>query len=139
MKEEEGAEEGHELFEHHRFTADPKQELLRIDKFLMDRIANTSRNKLQVAAKNGGILVNGLAVKSNYKVHPNDDVAVVLEYPVREYELLPEDIPLEIVYEDDEVLVINKQAGLVVHPGVGNFTGTLVNALLFHFENLPDA
>jgi 23S rRNA pseudouridine1911/1915/1917 synthase len=130
-------EEQDDLFEHYNITADPGQEPLRIDKFLLDRIPNTSRNKLQVAARNGNIVVNGNEVKPNYKVKPRDVISIVLPYPVREVELIPENIPLDILYEDDEVIVLNKQAGLVVHPGYGNYTGTLVNALIYHFENLP--
>lgn len=130
-------EEQDDLFEHYNITADPGQEPLRIDKFLLDRIPNTSRNKLQVAARNGNIVVNGNEVKPNYKVKPKDVISIVLPYPVREVELIPENIPLDILYEDDEVIVLNKQAGLVVHPGYGNYTGTLVNALIYHFENLP--
>ena len=130
-------EEQDDLFEHYNITADPGQEPLRIDKFLLDRIPNTSRNKLQVAARNGNIVVNGTEVKPNYKVKPRDVISIVLPYPVREVELIPENIPLDILYEDDEVIVLNKQAGLVVHPGYGNYTGTLVNALIYHFENLP--
>lgn len=141
MTENEQLEEGQEqeLFEHHAVTVDPGQDLLRIDKFLLDKIPNTSRNKLQVAAKNGNIMVNDQPVKSNYKVKPGDQVSIVMPYPVREVELLPEDIPLDIVYEDDAVIVLNKAAGMVVHPGFGNYTGTLVNALMHHFENLPKA
>ena len=134
---EEGSENSEELFEHHKVQADKGQEPVRVDKFLMDRIPNTSRNKLQIAAKNGNILVNGSVVKSNYKVKPNDEISIVLPYPVRNIELIPEDLPLNIVYEDDELIVINKQAGLVVHHGFGNYTGTLVNALVYHFDNLP--
>lgn len=130
-------EEEEELYEHHRIKCDPGQQLLRIDKFLMDRIANVSRNRIQTAAHNGNILVNGKAVKPNYRVKPGDDISIVLPYPVREIELIAEDIPLDIVYEDDYLILLNKPAGLVVHPGVGNFTGTLVNALLFHFGKLP--
>lgn len=130
-------EEQEELYEHYNIVADPGQEPLRIDKFLMDRVPNTSRNKLQAAARNGNILVNGNAVKPNYKVKPADEVSIVLPHPVREIELIPENIPLEIVYEDDDLVVINKPAGMVVHPGYGNYTGTLVNALIYHFENLP--
>jgi 23S rRNA pseudouridine1911/1915/1917 synthase len=126
-----------ELFEHYRFKADPGQESLRIDKYLLDRMPNTSRNKIQVAAKNGNIQVNGTAVKPNYKVKPLDEVAIVLPYPVREIELIPQDIPIDIVYEDDELVVVNKPANMVVHPGYGNYKGTLVNALVFHFDNLP--
>ena len=126
-----------ELFEHYNFISDQGQEPLRIDKFLMARIPNTTRNKLQNAATNGHILVNKKAVKSNYKVKPFDEVTLALPYPPQEIELIPEDIPLNILYEDDTVIVINKQAGLVVHPGYGNYTGTLVNGLIYHFENLP--
>lgn len=128
-----------ELFEHYKFTADPGQELLRVDKFLMDRIPNTSRNKIQVAASSGNILANQKAVKSNYKVKPNDEISVVLPYPPRVIELIPQDIPLDILYEDDQVIVINKQSNMVVHPGYGNYTGTLVNALVHHFGNLPES
>lgn len=131
-------EQSEDLFEHHRYKADPGQELLRIDKFLLDRMPNTSRNKIQIAAKNGNILVGGNAVKQNYKVKPGDEVSIVLPYPIREIELIAQDIPLEIAYEDVEVVVVNKQANMVVHPGYGNYKGTLVNALVFHFENLPE-
>ena len=138
MKEEEAQEEqSEELFEHYNIVADKGQELVRIDKFLMDRIPNTSRNKLQLAMKNGSVLVNEKTIKPNYKVKPDDQISIVLPYPVRNIELIPEDIPLEIVYEDDELVVVNKQAGIVVHPGYGNYTGTLVNALVHHFDNLP--
>ena len=135
---EEPIEENGEMFEHHRVQTDKGQTVMRIDKFLIDRIPDTSRNRIQVAARNGNILVHGKPVKPNYKVKPFDDISIVLPYPVREIELIPEDIPLDIVYEDDELLVINKPAGLVVHPGYGNYTGTLVNALVYHFENLPN-
>src|SRR5690554_2155827 len=130
-------DEQEELYEHYRFIADKGQEVLRIDKFLMDRIPNTSRNKIQIAAKNGNILVNGEKVKQNYKIKPLDEVSIVLPYPVRELELIPENIPLDIHYEDDEVIVVNKPADMVVHPGYGNYTGTLLNGLIYHFENLP--
>lgn len=126
-----------ELFEHFRFKADPGQEVVRIDKFLMDRMPNTSRNKIQVAAKNGNILVNDRQVKQNYRIKPGDEVSLVLPYPVREIELIPQDIPLNIVYEDDSLIVLNKPANMVVHPGYGNYTGTLVNALVYHFDHLP--
>jgi 23S rRNA pseudouridine1911/1915/1917 synthase len=129
--------EEEELFEHYRFKADPGQEVIRIDKFLIDRLPNTSRNKIQVAAKNGNILVNGEKVKQNYKVKPGDEVSIVMPYPVREIELIPQNIPLNIVYEDDFLVVVNKPANMVVHPGYGNYTGTLVNAMVYHFENLP--
>jgi 23S rRNA pseudouridine1911/1915/1917 synthase len=133
----ESLEDAEELFEHHRLIADVGQELLRIDKFLMDRIPNVSRNRLQNIAKAGNLLVNGKAVKSNYKVHPGDDISIVLPFPVRENKLVPEDIPIDIFYEDDEVVVVNKPANMVVHPGYGNYSGTLMNALAFHFEGLP--
>ena len=129
--------ENEELYEHHKFTADKGQEVLRIDKFLIDRIANTSRNKIQIAAKNGNILVNGQAVKQNYKVKPEDEVSIVMPYPVREIELIPENIPLDIHYEDDTVIVVNKPPNMVVHPGYGNYSGTLVNALIYHIDQLP--
>jgi 23S rRNA pseudouridine1911/1915/1917 synthase len=126
-----------ELFEHHRFKADPGQSLLRIDKFLSDRLENTSRTRIQNAANAGNILVNNNPVKPNYKVKPGDIVQVVLPTPPREIELIPENIPLNIVYEDDDVLVVNKEPGMVVHPGYGNYSGTLVNALMWHFRDLP--
>jgi len=129
--------ESEELYEHYSFTADNGQEVIRIDKYLMDRMPNTSRNKIQVAAKNGNVLVNEKIVKPNYKVKPKDVVSIVLPYPVREIELIPQDIPLDIVYEDDVVILVNKPADMVVHPGYGNYTGTMVNALVYHFENLP--
>ena len=132
------SEQEEELFEHHRFKADPGQELIRIDKFLIDRLANTSRNKIQIAAKNGNILVNGKKVKQNYRVKPGDEAAIVLPYPIREFKLIPQNIPIDIVYEDDQCLIVNKPANMVVHPGYGNYTGTLVNALVYHIENLPN-
>ncbi|MBP1641308.1 MAG: ribosomal large subunit pseudouridine synthase [Bacteroidetes bacterium] len=127
-----------ELFEHFRFVADKGQTLLRIDKFLVDRIQNASRNRIQEAAAAGAILVNGAAVKANYRVKPNDVVAIMMTYPPHETEILPENIPLNIVYEDNALLVVNKPAGLVVHPGHGNFTGTLVNALAYYLKNDPN-
>jgi 23S rRNA pseudouridine1911/1915/1917 synthase len=126
-----------ELFEHFRFKSDPGQEIIRIDKFLLDRLPGTSRNKIQVAAKNGNILVGGKAVKQNYKIKPHDEVSVVFPYPVREIELIAQDIPLEIAYEDASLVIVNKPSNMVVHPGYGNYTGTMVNALVFHFDNLP--
>jgi len=136
MAEEEIAEQ-QELFEHFRFTADPGQSLLRIDKFLSDRIENSSRTRIQNAANAGNILVNNNPVKPNYKIKPGDLVQVVLPTPPREIELIAQDIPLNIIYEDDDVLVVNKEPGMVVHPAYGNYTGTLVNALMWHFKDLP--
>ncbi len=126
-----------ELFEHFRFDVPKGQLLLRIDKFLMNLIPNATRNKIQNAATAGDIYVNDLPVKSNYKVKPLDVVRIMLSHPPFENRVDPENIPLDIVYEDDALLLINKPPGLVVHPGHGNYTGTLVNALAFHFENLP--
>ncbi len=126
-----------ELYEHYSFTAEKGQQPLRVDKFLMNFIENATRNKIQAAAKEGSIQVNGTAVKASYKVKPYDEVKVLLTHPPYEYLLVPEDIPIDIVYEDDELLVVNKPAGMVVHPGHGNYSGTLINALTFHFDNLP--
>ena len=131
------SEDNDELFEHHRIVVDPKQSLLRIDKFLMDRLPNVTRNKLQSAIKEEFVIVNEKNVKSNYKVRPNDVIQVVLPEPPRDTEVVPEDIPLDIIYEDDEVLLVNKAPGMVVHPAYNNWTGTLVNALTYHFRNLP--
>lgn len=130
--------EDNELFEHYKVIVDAGQAPLRVDKFLMCKVENTSRNKLQEAATAGNIHVNSVAVKSNYKVQPGDTVQIVLEHPPREIELIPQDIPIDILYEDDDLIMVNKPAGLVVHPGYGNYSGTLVNALVFHFENLPN-
>ena len=127
-----------ELHEHHAFTVEKGQQPLRIDKYLMNFVENATRNKIQAAAKEGSILVNDLAVKSNYKVKPFDQIRVLFEYPPYENLLVPEDIPIDIVYEDDDLLVVNKAPGMVVHPGHGNYSGTLINALTFHFENLPN-
>ena len=131
-------EDSEELFEHYSYIADPGQEKLRIDKFLMDRIPNTSRNKIQIAAHNGNILVNRQVIKPNYKVKPGDNISIVLPYPVRNLELIPENIPIEIIYEDDQLCIVQKPSNMVVHPGYGNYSGTLVNALLFHFDQLPE-
>lgn len=125
------------LYEHYRFQADSGQEPLRVDKFLMNRIENATRNKIQQAAKAGSIFVNEEVVKSNYRVKGNDEVKVLLHHPPYENLLIAEDLPLDIVYEDDTLVVVNKAAGMVVHPGHGNYSGTLVNALLYHFKNLP--
>lgn len=127
-----------ELYEHFRFVADKGQQLLRVDKFLVQRLEKSSRNRVQQAAEAGCILVNGKAVKSNYRVKPLDVVSLVMDRPRYEFEITAEDIPLDIVYEDREVLVVNKPAGLVVHPGHGNYNGTLVNALAWHFRDTPD-
>ena len=125
------------LYEHHAFIADPGQSPLRIDKFLMSRIENVTRSKIQQSAKEGSIYVNDLIVKSNYKVKGRDRVKVLFAHPPYENLLVAEDIAIDIVYEDDILVVINKPPGLVVHPGHGNYSGTLINALLYHFENLP--
>src|SRR5690625_2049055 len=130
-------QEDHNLYEHYQLTDDKGQKPLRVDKFLMNFIENATRNKIQKAAKNGNIYVNDEQVKQSYKVKPEDVVKVMLEYPPQEIKLIPEDIPLEIVYEDDYLLVVNKPAGMVVHPGHGNYSGTLINALVYHFEYLP--
>lgn len=126
-----------ELFEHYRFDVPKGQAFLRIDKYLMLMVPNATRNKIQNAATNGDIYVNDVTVKSNYKVKPLDVIRIMLSHPPFENRVDPEDIPLDIVYEDDALLLINKPANFVVHPGHGNYTGTLVNALAFHFENLP--
>ena len=134
------APEGEEedgLYEHFAFTADKGQALLRVDKFLVNRLESTSRNRIQSAADAGNILVNGRPVKSNYKVKPLDRVSVVLPYPPRNLEIVPEDIPLHVVYEDDHLMIVDKPAGLVVHPGHGNYTGTLVNALAYYLRDVP--
>ncbi len=136
--EEELEEDGNDLYEHFRFVADKGQTLLRVDKFLVARLEKSSRNRVQQAAEAGCILVNGKAVKSNYRVKPLDVVTVVMDRPRYELEIIPEDISLDIVYEDDELLVVNKQPGLVVHPGHGNYSGTLVNALAYHFRDNPN-
>lgn len=135
--EDEWAEEpviDEKKFEHYRFVADKGQNLLRIDKFLSVRIEGISRNRIQQAADANCILVNGAPVKSSYKVKPLDVISIVMDRPRRELEIIPENIPLNIIYEDDELLVVNKPAGLVVHPGHGNYTGTLVNALAYHLK-----
>jgi 23S rRNA pseudouridine1911/1915/1917 synthase len=129
--------DNHELFEHFRFTADPGQTTLRIDKFLFNKLENTSRSRIQSAANAGNILSNGSPVKPNYRVKPGDLVTIVLPHPPRKIELIPQDIPLDIVFEDEHIIVLNKQVGLVVHPGYGNYSGTLVNALMFHLRDNP--
>ncbi|MGB3618441.1 MAG: RluA family pseudouridine synthase [Catalinimonas sp.] len=126
-----------ELFEHHRLRADPRQSLVRLDKFLSDRLANASRNKIQDAIARRYVEVNGTAVKPNYKVKPGDEVVVMLPQPPRDNEVVPENLPLDIRWEDDDLLVVHKAAGMVVHPAYQNWTGTLVNALAHHFQQLP--
>lgn len=127
-------DEQQELYEHYQITVDKGQGLLRIDKFLMDRLLNASRNKIQEAAKAGNILVNGKAVKSNYKIKPADEIKIMMPHPQRDIEVIAQDIPLNIVYEDEDLIIINKAAGMVVHPAYGNFEGTLLNAMKFYLE-----
>ena len=138
MQTQDNLDENDDLYEHHSFTATKGQEPLRVDKFLMNFIENATRNKVQQAARDGHIYVNGDVVKQNYKVKAGDEVKVLLAYPPYENLLTPENIPLDIVYEDDTLLVVNKRAGMVVHPGHGNYSGTLINALIYHFDNLPN-
>lgn len=133
-----GDEEGQtELYEHRRVVADSGQNSVRVDKFLMDHLRDTSRNRIQKAAEAGYIMANGKPVKSNYKVKAGDVITLMLDRPKRDWEIIPEDIPLDVVYEDDQLLLINKPAGMVVHPGCGNFSGTLVNALAWHLKDDP--
>lgn len=129
--------ESQELFEHFRFTVDKGQSLLRIDKYLVNIMGGISRNRIQEAADAGNILVNNKSVKSNYKVKPLDVISIMLSYPPSELEIVPQNIPLNIVYEDDDILLVNKQPGLVVHPGFGNFEGTLLNAVAYHLKDNP--
>ena len=135
-EELDGIEEN-DLFEHYRLTVDAGQALLRIDKFLANLLPHASRSRVQAATMAGSIRVNDLPVRSSYKVKPGDVVTILLEFPKRELKLTPENIPLDIVYEDEDLAVINKPAGMVVHPGHGNYSGTLVNAMLYHFRDLP--
>ena len=129
--------EEQDLYEHLRLIVDKGQSLLRIDKFLMHRIENASRNRIQNAIEQGNVLVNDKPVKPSYKVKPLDVISVVLPHPPRDTEVYPENIPINIAYEDDDVLLVNKDPGMVVHPGYNNYTGTLVNALVYHFQQLP--
>ncbi len=129
--------EEEKLFEHFNFTVDKGQGTVRIDRYLTDKIENLTRNRIQNVAKSGGVLVNEKAVKPNYKVKPGDKIKIVLPYAPYENLLVPEEIPLDIIYEDDDLLVINKPAGMVVHPGHGNYSGTLLNGLIHHIDNLP--
>lgn len=131
-------EQDDELFEHHRIIADSRQSLMRMDKFLMDRLPNVTRTKIQDGLHDGFIKVNDKTAKPNYKVRPHDVVTVSFPQPPRDNEVLPENIPLNIMYEDEYLLVINKAAGMVVHPAYQNWTGTLVNALTYHFQSLPE-
>lgn len=131
------SEEEPPLYEHFRVVADKGQSLLRIDKFLTDRLVNTTRNRIQLAAEAGAIQVNGIPVKSNYRVKPLDVITLMMARPPRDLEIIPENIPLTVVYEDRDLLVVNKPAGLVVHPGHGNYTGTLVNALAYYLKDDP--
>ena len=133
----EEAGESEELFEHHRLVASPNQELVRLDKYLITFLPNVTRSKVQAAIKEGYVLVNEQPVKSNYKVRPDDEIVVSLPTPPRDTEVHPENIPLNIVYEDEYLLVVNKPAGMVVHPAYQNWSGTLVNALVYHFQQLP--
>lgn len=129
-----GTEDAGELYEHYRFVADPRQSPLRVDKFLQTRIENASRNKVQQAVTAGNVLVNDKVVKSNYKVKPGDVVIVVMTTPPKVVDIFPQEMQLNIIYEDDDVIIIDKQAGLVVHPGFGNEDSTLLNGLMYYFE-----
>ena len=137
MEEKNLLDEEQELYEHHRIEVDKGQALLRIDKFLMHKLAHASRTKIQAASEAGNIQVNGKPVKPSYKVKPQDVITILLPHPPKNFELLPENIPLNIIYEDADIMLVDKPAGMVVHPAFGHDNGTLVNALLFHFENLP--
>lgn len=137
LEEEDDETSANPMYEHFRFVADKGQSLLRVDKFLVDRMMSATRNRIQLAAEAGCILVNGNPVKSNYRVKPLDVVTIVMDRPRRELEIIPEEIPLNIVYEDNDLLVVNKPAGMVVHPGHGNYTGTLVNALAYYLKDDP--
>ena len=128
-------DERDELYEHYRIVADQGQSLLRVDKFLMNRLENTSRNKIQNTAKAGNVLVNDKPVKPNHKVHPGDVVSLVMTHPPRDIEIIPENIPIEVVFENEHLIIINKKPGMVVHPAYGNYTGTLVNALTYYFSD----
>lgn len=138
MAEEELADnQEQELFEHYRYVVDPGQSMLRIDKYLASRIENVSRTRVQTAAQAGNILVNENPVKPNYRVKPLDVIQILLPNPPRDIELIPQDIPVSVVFEDDDLIVVDKAAGMVVHPAYGNYSGTLMNALMYHFRDLP--
>ncbi len=136
-EETDGSDQNDELYEHFALTVDRGQAMMRIDKYLTVRMEHCSRNRLQTAADNGNILVNGRPVKSNYRVKPLDRISIVMPYPKREVEIIPENIPLDIIYEDNDIIIVNKPAGMVVHPGHGNYSGTLVNALTYYLQNTP--
>lgn len=125
-------------FEHYKLSVDQGQSPVRIDRFLTDKLANATRNRIQNAIDEGKVLINGQPTKANYKIKPGDLIAVMMEEPKRDFEVLPEEIPLDILYEDDSLLIVNKPAGMVVHPAHGNWSGTLVNALAYHFKQLPE-
>ncbi len=131
------AVDNNELYEHFRFLADPGQHVLRVDKFLFSRMEGTSRSRIQAAANAGNILANGSSVKPNYRVKPGDSISLVLPHPPRKVEMVQENIPLSIVYEDEEIIIVNKMPGMVVHPGHGNYSGTLVHALMYHLRDNP--
>jgi 23S rRNA pseudouridine1911/1915/1917 synthase len=140
MAEEEltdNQEQEQELFEHFRYVVDPGQSMLRIDKYITSRLEGVSRTRVQAAAQAGNIMVNDAPVKPNYRVKPSDIIQILLPNPPREIELIAQDLPLNIVYEDNDLVVVNKEAGMVVHPAYGNYSGTLMNALMFHFRDLP--
>ena len=134
---EQNEEDAPRLYEHFRFVADRGQSLLRVDKFLVDRMMGATRNRIQLAADAGCIMANGKPVKSNYRVKPEDVVTIMMSRPRRDLAIIPENIPIKIIYEDDDLLVVDKPAGLVVHPGHGNYTGTLVNALAWYLKDDP--
>ena len=138
METHDPIEESDDLFEHYRIVADPNQSALRVDKFLIDRLPNVTRNRVQNGIRDGFVKVNDNPIKPNYKVRPGDVVSVSLPEPPRDTEVVPENIPLDIVFEDNHLLIVNKPAGMVVHPAYQNWTGTLVNALTYHFQNLPE-
>jgi 23S rRNA pseudouridine1911/1915/1917 synthase len=129
--------ENQEYYEHYHFEVDKGQSLIRIDKFLVNKLESTSRTRIQSASSAGNILVNNKPVKANYKIKPADQISIVLPHPPREIELIPENIPINIVFEDEDIIIVNKDAGMVVHPGYGNYSGTLVNALMYHLKDNP--
>ncbi|MBQ2574039.1 MAG: RluA family pseudouridine synthase, partial [Bacteroidales bacterium] len=130
-------EEGGEMYEHKHLEVEPGQKSMRIDKYLSIRLPSTSRNRIQTAAEGGCVYVNGKPVRSSYKIKPNDDIKIMLSFPKRETGIVPQNLPLDVVYEDDDLIVVNKAAGMVVHPSFGHFEGTLVNALAYRFKDLP--